>query len=197
MATISSRFMTAYRIVRTLVFKNDLSRWKQVALVDPPWDKRNQIIGSIIPGNCSVLDVGCGAQTLKRYLQDDVKYQPCDLVKRDGVLFCDFNSGMYPVISKPFDFVVCSGVMEYARNPSEFLQRMGGLGRTIILTYCHLSPGDKTWQRTSAGWVNHFTKEQLENLILQEGFTWKNVGEWGHQRIYAMTSGHKGSGAAM
>lgn len=191
MATILSRFLTTYRIVRTLVFKNDLSRWKQVALVDPPWDERNQIIGGIIPDNCSVLDIGCGAQTLKRYLPKEVEYQPCDLVKREGVLFCDFNSGVYPVISKSYDYVVCSGVLEYSRNPSEFLRRMGGFGRTIILTYCHLSSGEKIWQRTSAGWVNHFTKEQLETLILQECFIWKKVGEWGHQRIYTLTRGQK------
>src|SRR5882672_6229357 len=82
----------------TLVVRTHVRRWRKVAHAGrPPWDDRNQTIANLIPRGSSVLDVGCGSQSLKNHLKGACKYQPCDLIKSTpDVIVCDFNAGFFP-----------------------------------------------------------------------------------------------------
>lgn len=171
--SISSWFSKWCRICGSAAFvllvRTKKRQWRDVAYGGPPsWDDRNVIISSFIPDGSSVLDVGCGAQTLKRHLKSGCSYQPCDLVKStEDVIVCDFNAGIYPDKSKSFDYVVCSGVLEYVHKPKEFLQRIPTLGRITILSYNPMAPGGSRLERLGNGWgwVNHFTRLELESIF--------------------------------
>ncbi|MBN1312187.1 MAG: hypothetical protein JXB30_12275 [Anaerolineae bacterium] len=180
------RAIEAVLVLRTLLFRTDVKRWQLVAKSgSPSWDERNQCISDLIPENSSVLDLGAGPQTLRGYLSRGCIYQPCDVVKiSDDVLLCDFNAGIYPQIEQPFDFVVCSGVLEYMRTPLDFLATAAALGNRMILTYAPVNNGNALWMRLAAGWVNHLRQEQLENLLDQLELQWSMIKRWNDQVIY-------------
>lgn len=159
----------------TLLVRTHVRRWQKVAQAGRPlWDERNEIIAGLIPPGSSVLDVGCGAQTLKQHLKPGCKYQPCDVVKSTpDVIFCDFNAGVYPEVKERFDYVVCSGVFEYIRKPQEFLRRLPCLGRFVIMSYNPLHPGDSKMTRLGLNWVNHFTEQQIEQLFFSNDLKWR------------------------
>lgn len=161
----------------TLFFRTHVRRWAKVAQAGPPvWDKRNEIIAGLIPDGSSVLDVGSGAQTLKKHLPAGCRYQPCDCVQSSPeVAYCDFNAGIYPAVSGGFDFVVCSGVFEYLRQPKDFLKKIPQLGRTTLLSYNPLFPESSKFTRLGNNWVNHFTRDEIENLFAEMKLQWRIV----------------------
>jgi hypothetical protein len=161
----------------TLSVSTHKSRWKQVSQnPNPHWDWRNEIIAERVPDGSSVLDLGCGPQTLRRHLKKGCKYQPCDIIKSTpDVIFCDFNNGVYPEPGEMYDYVISSGVFEYIRQPREFLKRIMALGREIILSYSPLVPGQSKLHRLSVNWINHFTKEEVESLFTEAGLAWEVI----------------------
>jgi len=167
----------------TLLVRTHVRRWQKVAQGGrPPWDERNELIAGFIPAGSSVLDIGSGAQTLKQHLKPGCKYQPCDVVQSSpDVIFCDFNAGIYPEIKQPSDYVVCSGVFEYIRQPEEFLRRIPLLGKSVILSYYPFPPGGSKLERLGNNWVNHFTSDELENLFAKAGLSWKIL--FNHEKI--------------
>lgn len=181
----------------TLMSRTNVNRWREVSKnPHPSWDGRNQIIARLIPVGASVIDLGCGPQTLRRHLDPTCSYQPCDVIKSTpDVIFCDFNSGIYPQVSQVYDYVVCSGVFEYIRNPVEFLEKNSLLGKTVILSYNPLNqmPGDSKIRRLNCDWINHFTKTELETLFEKTGLSWKilNLAEGG-EIIYALCARGQG-----
>ena len=167
--------LAALKAVETLAVRTHKARWQKVSLdPHPHWDARNCIISDLIPAGSSVLDVGSGAQTLRRHLKPGCKYQPCDVVKSSpDVILCDFNAGVYPDIQGNFDYVVCSGVLEYIRNPNEFLKQTSSYGDSMILSYCPLVPKQGKLHRLSVNWINHFTKAEVERTFEQAGLNWR------------------------
>jgi hypothetical protein len=152
--------------MRTLSIRTDVVRWRRVAREVPPWDKRNRVIAGFITANSSVLDLGAGARFLKNYLKEGCSYQPCDVVvSAPDVIYCDFNSGVYPDLANKYDYVVCSGVFEYIRDPICFLLKIRAYGHKIILSYCVAEKGDSIIERLANGWVNHFEEDQLFELF--------------------------------
>jgi hypothetical protein len=160
-----------------LVVRTNVDRWREVSKNPRPhWDDRNENIAQLIPPGSSVIDLGCGPQTLRRHLYPNCKYQPCDVIKSTpDVIFCDFNAGIYPDVKETYDYVVCSGVFEYIRKPEEFLRKNSQLARTMILSFNPFGqlPGDSKIRRLNCDWVNHLNKSELEALFTKVGLTWK------------------------
>ena len=159
------------------VVRTNVGLWRKVAFTTPPpsWDERNRTIAGFITDGSSVLDLGCGAQPLKQHLKPGCRYQPCDVIQSSPeVIFCDFNSEIYPDIKERFDYVVCSGVLEYIRQPKKFLQKVPQLGRTVFLSYVPLVSGGSKLERLGNGWgwVNHFTRDELEWIFADMGLKW-------------------------
>lgn len=179
------------KAISALTVRTNVRRWSEVAKNPRPhWDGRNEIIARLIPPGASVIDLGCGPQTLRRHLNPSCKYQPCDIIQSTpDVIFCDFNSGIYPKVNEFYDYVICSGVFEYIRNPSEFLRRNAVLGKQMILSYNPLYqiPGDSKIRRLNCDWINHFTKPEVEALFDEMGLSWEilNVARDG-ETIYAL-----------
>ena len=158
--------------VMTLCIQTDKKRWGKVARQEPSWDERNRLLGALIPGNSSIVDLGCGAMTLKRYLKPGCQYQPCDVVRSSAeVIVCDFNAGIYPNLPMRYDYVVCSGILEYMRDPAGFLSRIPTFGAKTLLSYNPVARGETRLSRLGKGWVNHFRQDELEQLFKEVGLT--------------------------
>ncbi len=187
------RYQMCRSVCATILFRNYVSRWRKVAYAGPPpWDKRNEIISGFIPANSRVLDIGCGAQTLRNYLKPGCMYQPCDLIRSSAeVIYCDLNAGVYPEVRDYFDYVVCSGVFEYIRSPAEFLERVILLGNTLLMSYHPLLPGGSKFARLANNWVNHFTTHELENLFKKAGLDWTILHYDQGQYLYSVCSAHR------
>lgn len=152
--------------IRTLSVRTDVARWRRVAREVPSWDQRNRIIAEFIKENSSVLDLGAGACLLKFYLKPGCTYQPCDIiVSSTDVIYCDFNSAVYPILPRKFDYVVCSGIFEYMRDPVSFLSIIRDYGHRIILSYNPTKQGELTISRLAKGWVNHLNEDDLNKVF--------------------------------
>ncbi|HZL35815.1 MAG TPA: hypothetical protein VFC78_10935 [Tepidisphaeraceae bacterium] len=175
------RLLAYIRVCRsaivTVLLRTHIRKWRRVAAAGPPtWDERNKIIARFIPAGSSVVDLGAGAQTLKSHLAAGCRYQPCDVVQSSpDVIFCDFNRGIYPELPAKFDYVVCSGVLEYVWKPSEFLGRVCALGSTLLLSYNPRMPGEPKLHRLAKNWVNHLDHRALENMLNGLGLAWRLV----------------------
>ena len=182
-----SRLVT---VIVTLTVSTNKMRWKKVASAGrPPWDARNEKIASFIPPNSSVIDLGCGAQTLKGHLRFGCEYQPCDLVKSSpDVIVCDFNAGLYPKSDKRFTHVVCSGVLEYVRDHRRFLKECSALGDKFILSYNTSLSGDSKFDRMANNWVNHFSRPVLEHVFSEAGLNFEclDMAGDGREAIYML-----------
>ncbi len=154
----------------TLYVRTDKRRWRQVAKKTPPWDERNRLIASLIPDHSSIVDIGSGAMTLKQHLKPGCHYQPCDVVQSSPeVILCDFNSGNYPSLPRKYDYVICSGVLEYIRDPADLLSRILDYGTVGLLSYNPIRPDETRFSRLAKGWVNHLSQDELESLFKSVG----------------------------
>lgn len=99
-------------------------------------------------------------------------------------MVCDFNAGIYPKTAITYDYIVCSGLLEYIRNPDTFLKRISTLGQNIILSYAVTLPLQQKRWRLSMGWFNNYSQKELEDLFLSLGFNFIICGEWEQQIIY-------------
>lgn len=158
-------------IFPALTRRTHFSRWEQVAVAGPPvWDGRNKIIAGFIPDGSTVIDLGCGAQTLKNYLPDGCRYQPCDLVQSSpDVIVCDFNAGQFPRMQERFDCAVSSGVLEYIKDHERFLNEYCQIAGFVILSYNPVVSGSLKIQRMKSSWLNHFSRSELEIVFHKLG----------------------------
>lgn len=132
-----------------------------------------------------MLDLGSGAQTLKRYLKGGCQYQPADIVRSTSdVLLSDFNRGEYPEVTKVYDYVVASGLLEYLGEPRQFLSIAPSLGNVMIVSYAPLREGESRLHRRLLGWVNSLRRGELEGIFTDLGLDWQLVAHWGDQLIY-------------
>jgi len=177
--------MLILNFIKVTLFPTDKMRWKNVEMETYKWDERNRIIASHIPKGTSVLDVGAGAQTLRKYLHEN-HYVPCDVIPRPETVYCDLNKGIYPSIEEKFDYVVCSGVIEYLLKPEEVISNLSEFGKNVILSYAPLCDTYKKDKRILDGWKNHLTEDQMEDIFVKSGLKWKILEYWNIQIIYIL-----------
>ena len=185
MYTASSLFQA----LKSVLLRSDYPRWRNLALkgIRPKWDERNASLGALITPGSSVLDLGAGTLSLRTHLPPGCTYQPVDLIERPGVIYADFNRGHYPHLEQRYDFVVCSGVLEYIHEPQQFLRRAFELGDRLLISYAAYQPGDSYLRRRTRGWVNHLSQESLESAFASLGAVWSLRHSWNKQAIYLLT----------
>jgi hypothetical protein len=149
--------------------KTDLERWRNPQNLDPTWGLRAQFVARFVPPQVSLLDLGCGAMEIERFLPLGTVYIPCDVVPRDErTLVCDFNKEGVPRISG-VGAVTVLGVLEYIQDAPSFIRSLRVYEVPVLISYC---PTDLTshLDREAQGWVNHFSLALLSQLIESSGF---------------------------
>jgi len=189
MKKIIDKFKQAARVSGAALGRTDYNRWEKNASETPSWDERNVILAKQIPAGTRVLDLGAGAQTLRKLLPH-CTYVPCDLVQSTpDCIVCDFNKGVYPPPNQKYDIVVGSGVMEYLREPLDFLRKIRTYAPVTLLSYQPLTESFDKMARLKWGFVNHLTLVELQNLLTEAGFRFEQIGAWQEQLIFRLTHG--------
>ncbi len=137
---------------------------------EPDCERRAEFVAKHIPAGSRVLAMG-GATNLKKYLPQGCDYLPCDLELRDDArtFVCDFNRGEYPDDQlQRADIVAMMGVAEYIYNLPGMICRLGCARRHLLISYCSCEDG-LTTQRTTRGFVNHYTREEFADLLRRAG----------------------------
>lgn len=150
--------------------RTDVIRWADTANLSPSWDARAKIAADFLPRGANVLDLGCGAMALERFLPSGCTYIPCDLVARDSrTLICNFNEQSLPP-AQCATHISLLGVLEYIHDWRCFLRQLRARSLPVIMSYC---PVDFTshLDRSSLGWVNHLTLAQLCDGLSEAGLS--------------------------
>lgn len=191
------------RWVRLARLPRGRRRWSSVADAVPVWDERNQRIAEHIEEGASVLDLGCGAQTLAIHLRSPARYLPGDLIpSASNVVPIDLNRNMWPKAGREFDVAVMSGVLEYLDDPARALERVHDFAPKLVTSYQDYRNGERTKRtRRALGWVNHLTRAEIVGAFLRTGWEIETEVPWRDSQIYVLResaprSANRGSGSA-
>ena len=180
---VTRAFLTGMRRRMSI---SDISRWRQDNSLHPSWEDRVEVMVSRIEPGSRILDIGAGAQSMRRHLPANCDYLPLDVVGRTpDTIVCDLNKGSLP--SLRVDWAVASGVLEYLVNVPRFLNELTSVSRQAVISYVVPQSGDSIFGRRAMGWVNDFTQEEIEGKFLGCGFVIDDYKRWGGQMIYWLT----------
>ncbi len=159
-----------------------LSSFPSALKIGDEYKERIKMLADNIPAKSSVMDLGCGAQVLREYAEGD--YLPVDRQYGEGITYADFNNGIYPVLDKTYDFAVVSGLLEYLYEPETFLEWTMQHAGNLLMSYAIRTSGIA--ERLSSGWVNHFTRADLEKLFAKLELSVTYLGDWRGQGLYKL-----------
>jgi hypothetical protein len=116
----------------------DKEHWRRSAQSQPriTWLDRSEIASRFIRPGDVVLDLGAGAQTLRRFLPPSVGYVPVDCVDAyPDTWVADFN-GEYELPNEEFNVITCIGLFSHLTDPEALLDRLARNypGKFIIYT---------------------------------------------------------------
>lgn len=149
------------------------------------YDERIKLMAQFLKEGRSVLDIGCGQQALKKYIPSNIFYYGCDIVKRDEhTIVCNFNNLEYPPF-RYYDYIFCSGVLEYIEDLEYFLYNIQGYGTEFIFSYAPNYTDVES--RLKSGWVNHYTLLDFQNLLEKLNYKVLAHTGWGNQIILHLT----------
>lgn len=143
--------------------------WKNNEYFNPEWEKRVAQLARHIPVSASVMDLGCGTMTLKKYLHGNL-YYPVDYTKRDNdTIICDFNKSEFPTQHADVHFI--SGCLEYIDDPSWFINSCCRFSKRILLSYCTTNEFPSLIDRANKHWKNNLSRNQIISLFKNNRFT--------------------------
>lgn len=155
--------------------RSDVDRWAKMDSLATQWDSRAAMAARHIPAGQRVLDIGAGAMSLRGNLAPGCSYFPADIVSRcPDCQVVDLNKGEFP--AGQYDWVTFLGVLEYVHEPASVLVRARSAAPNAIVTYCTMDNGDLQVRR-GMGWVNEYTRPQIEGLLAEAGWTVRDVAE--------------------
>lgn len=151
---------------RTLV-----SRWETLATeITDSWAIRAQRAAAFLGDIQSVADVGCGMMLLERYLDDNIRYVPLDVVRRDDrTIVVDLNKETLPS-DLGVDYIAGLGLLEYLFDVPRLLQQVANHYEGAVFSYNAIDHFTDVEERTGHAWVNHYSVDQLDELFLSSGF---------------------------
>jgi hypothetical protein len=160
--------------------KADLQRWADLHNYNEEWDRRTEIIGSLIPKKSHVIDFGAGRRRLEAYIDPSCTYFPADLVSRGpGTIICNLNERPLPNLQNlKLDVAVFGGVLEYIADLHSIPPWLATFTPVCIASYnCAYSPPNTlkrirdSLARMDLGWVNSFDEKELEAIFVASGFS--------------------------
>ena len=103
-------------------------------VVNPKWKQRNKRIAKFIGPNARVLDLGCGSKNLLSYLEHPIDYIGIDYNQPLADLSINFNYD-FQLPAKEWDFIVCSGLLEYLDDLDHFFSHVKNYSKRYIFTF--------------------------------------------------------------
>lgn len=129
------------------------------------WPNRYKVIKNFLKSGTSILELGSGYGKLQKYLGFEVpRYVKVDKFEFEDTIIADLNSTEYPEFEERFDYVICSGLLEYLFNPKYLLHKAKEYSDKAIISY-YFSKNKLQYG------MNHFTIGAFEKLLTESG--WK------------------------
>jgi exopolysaccharide biosynthesis predicted pyruvyltransferase EpsI len=151
-------------------FSTDVARWIDETSLHASWKHRSERAARFVASGSKLLDIGCGQMMIEKYLPEDCKYIPHDLVARDErTLVHDLNKNDRP----PFDgatHISVLGVLEYLNDPEGFWSWLSESRARIVLSYVALQASFPADRRRAMGWFNHFSRLDIISMAERAGF---------------------------
>ena len=143
-----------------------INTWKEEFEYTQSMENRIKQMLNLIDFNYnSVMDLGCGKQTLKKYIKDDTKYYPINQYNQaEGTIIKDFNKGEF--LEQNVDICFCSGIFEYIYDLDDFIKKISQHCTYLLGSYCLREYRKNVFPLT----VNNYSKEELFNIIEKYGF---------------------------
>lgn len=145
-------------------------------ILNPRWTGRNQTISKHIAPNSSVLDLGCGAKDLLNYATP-AKYIGIDYYTNEYAdIKADFNTD-FELPEFDWDYIVCSGLIEYLSNVDRFLSLLEHKSKYVIITF---------WSGAKDGISNPNvikTVKDFDSLFCKH-FQVESICKWSQHHIY-------------
>ena len=158
--------------------------WRAKLWSHPKWDERVQQIAALIPPKTTVIDLGAGAQSLRKYLPKTCSYSAADIMRViPGSLPLDWDAGISP--RGRWNVAVLSGSLEYASDPTHVLFALRDLAPLVLVSYEH---GGTLARRRINGFKSHLSRAGLEDAFERAGWQHEIVGRWKEQVIYRLHS---------
>lgn len=144
------------------------------------WDRRVEMMAKMISQESnSIVDLGCGQMSLKKYLSEDKNYYPVDYCSRgNNTIICDFNKHEFPNILA--DTIFASGILEHVVDYTWFIFKMcETASQEVILSYVCSEKGENKAVRSKVqngyhiDWVNSLSMNTLIELFRENHFLLK------------------------
>lgn len=134
------------------------------------WDFRIETMAEMIGDDCkTIMDLGCGSMSLKRYLPNGINYIPVDHIARnEETIVCDFNRKEFP--NKRADYIVASGIMEFVKDLDWFVESICNKCNCAIVSYNSINSFSNVALRHKYSWVNNYTTAQIVMKFNKNGF---------------------------
>jgi hypothetical protein len=149
--------------------ESDFSRWSRPESVVDGWELRAKNVASLIPAGASVLDLGCGVQSLRRFLSPASSYTPADIVKRtEDTIIVELNKGEWP--TGRWGYVCSLGVLEYLYDIRQYFNGASRICTNLIVTYNVNTTTAKQETRVERGWLSDFSASDILAASQDAGF---------------------------
>lgn len=142
----------------------------------------------------SVMDLGCGDEVLRKYLDPKIKYYGLDIVSRNrDTIVCDLNRQMLPDIQ--VDAYYMAGFLLYINDVDKLISQMRGAKYLIFdlwnyaeyRRYDNIYMNYQTRKAKSVGWNtrDHFLSlPELIRILFKNGFVIENAMEMNRTGSY-------------
>ena len=160
------------KIINTIMGKftfKKTPKWEDIEYFDTQWKKRIKEMSKFISPNESILDLGCGHEWLKEYLDKSNTYFGVDYKKRSkSTLVRDFNNREFTDFF--VDTIFISGCLEYIIDFQWFIQNSCKFSNKVILSYCCIETHDNLKLRKELTWVNNLSYENIVREFEENNF---------------------------
>lgn len=174
--------------------QNPAQRWSNSQSHVDYWKHRTYRLAEWISSDSRVIEIGCGKQAITDVLDKSISYLPTDAFPLDpSVHILDLNR---PATQwrlpggDNFDYLVSSGVLEYLLATETAIEWFSTRVNTILCSYLHPEPCgmESIDERINAGFKNHYSIGQLNDLFEQFGYKRVETGFWHGHRLYKFSS---------
>lgn len=132
------------------------------------WPNRYKLIKEFLKPQSSILELGSGHGELQKYLGNDffTQYTKVDKFDFEDTITADLNSLDYPIFEERFNYVICSGLLEYLFQPKYCLEQMKQYADNAIVTYYFSK------NKLNFG-LNHLSIQEFNKMVISA--KWKIV----------------------
>jgi len=147
---------------------NTKNTWKEdFEYTEEMFTRISNLMGMVknINSITSIMDLGCGKQQAKKYIDESIEYYPVDYINHiDSTIVKDFNNGEF--YHKKVSLCLCSGILEYIRNINSFVRDMSKNCDYVLGSYNF----KESFPNRNKIWVNNFSFNQLIKIFNKYGF---------------------------